>query len=777
MPPRRRQQFTQEQIDQQLQQIHLLDPSSSSENLEQLGPIIKQIHTNRQQDAYLRTIQGLIDSKDAEIEKICSENYQDFISSVSTLFTVKSYTDKMKENITSLDTSVAQLGGGLVEKKRALLQSKKTAANLDEAIDNLQACLRVLDVVDRVGDMIRQGKYWSALRSLEDIQSMPPTSLSQTPFFQHLLSSLPSLRGQIKDAVTASMKQWLLEIRNISAEVGRQAVEAMESRMKRWRQRREKDALLRPNRVGSAVEMITYEKIEFNVLDNENLHVDFKPLFQCIHIYTTLDSLSDLQKSYQADRKAQSDLILPSPLPLASLPSLIQEISGFFIVESHVLETTNTFRSERDVEELWDALVARLTTAIDYSLRKENDAGNFLKVKENLLSFMMTVETYSYSSTSLSSFIIVLFEKYARLLETEFTKRFEDIVNEDEQYAMKSESDEELAKVLETVWIEEPERKEIQAASFSLPLPWSQTFYLCCQEIRTFIQKFYAFVEGVNQHRDIDELLSKSLDNLLSKSISEAIAKRLASTRAMAQVAQIVTNLEHFQVACGELGRSLTNLRSTQRGGIIRLSSTSSFQSTISRSLQRMSNLINSKLDQCFELSEYDWTPKSRETSPSMYLYELANWLTTVVDSLAIKESYKEEAYKGAMGYISECLMDFLTGRDIPMMNDNAISNILIDVDFLEDILKQIGRAHLSSVFAELRLTTSIPLSGTVQEYLVPANRQASYSAVKPKRLQSLLEKLARCGAQQRDATSRELGERRRREAEAVGRVYPGENR
>src|ERR1700761_4344021 len=123
MPPRARPTFTPESIDQQLQQIHLLDPSSSSENLEQLGPIIKQIHTNRQQEAFLRTVQGLIESKDADIEKICSENYQDFISSVSTLFTVKSYTDKMKENISSLDASVAQLGRGLVEKKRGLLQS------------------------------------------------------------------------------------------------------------------------------------------------------------------------------------------------------------------------------------------------------------------------------------------------------------------------------------------------------------------------------------------------------------------------------------------------------------------------------------------------------------------------------------------------------------------------------------------------------------------------------------------------------------------------------
>jgi hypothetical protein len=40
-----------------------------------------------------------------------------------------------------------------------------------------------------------------------------------------------------------------------------------------------------------------------------------------------------------------------------------------------------------------------------------------------------------------------------------------------------------------------------------------------------------------------------------------------------------------------------------------------------------------------------------------MYLYELVNWLTTVVDSLVIKEAYKDEAYKGALEYIAECLM------------------------------------------------------------------------------------------------------------------------
>jgi hypothetical protein len=99
------------------------------------------------------------------------------------------------------------------------------------------------------------------------------------------------------------------------------------------------------------------------------------------------------------------------------------------------------------------------------------------------------------------------------------------------------------------------------------------------------------------------------------------------------------------------------SLSSAQGGGAIRLNASTSFGITLSRALARITGLITSKLDDFFELSEYDWTPKTREDAPSMYLYELVNWLTTVVDSLVIKEAYKDEAYKGAVSYIAECFM------------------------------------------------------------------------------------------------------------------------
>lgn len=101
-----------------------------------------------------------------------------------------------------------------------------------------------------------------------------------------------------------------------------------------------------------------------------------------------------LQQRLCSQIQIQSDLILPIPLPLGSLSAVTQEISGFFIVETHVLETTGTFRSEREVEELWEGVVSRLTIAVQSSLRAESDPDSFLRVKECLIGFIMTLEVH-----------------------------------------------------------------------------------------------------------------------------------------------------------------------------------------------------------------------------------------------------------------------------------------------------------------------------------------------------------------------------------------------
>lgn len=145
---------------------------------------------------------------------------------------------------------------------------------MDDAIETLQTCLRLLDLVHRVGELTREGKYWGALRvglilrgpadreMLEDLSHLPPPSISNTPFYLHLISSLPSLRLSIKDAVTAGTKSWLFDIRESSALVGKLALKHMDSRIKRWRARREKDGNIRLANIGGALELVNNERTE-----------------------------------------------------------------------------------------------------------------------------------------------------------------------------------------------------------------------------------------------------------------------------------------------------------------------------------------------------------------------------------------------------------------------------------------------------------------------------------------------------------------------------------
>lgn len=90
--------------------------------------------------------------------------------------------------------------------------------------------------------------------------------------------------------------------------------------------------------------------------------------------------------------KAQADLILPEPLNSSSIFLVTQELVGFFIIEVHVLNTTGSFRSEREVEDLWETLVQRLGIAVEASLKNEQDPDAFLRIKEGLLGFVMTLE-------------------------------------------------------------------------------------------------------------------------------------------------------------------------------------------------------------------------------------------------------------------------------------------------------------------------------------------------------------------------------------------------
>lgn len=141
-----------------------------------------------------------------------------------------------------------------------------------------------------------------------------------------------------------------------------------------------------------------------------------------------------------------------SSLSLATtLLPLTEDIIGFFIIENHVLRTTRSFRSQREVEELWDVVVSRLVQVVQAILRNEGDVDTFLGCKDVILSFIQTLEVgtcsrpaydalsmtsrtsfhkgYSYETEQLRSLIMILFESYADLLQRTISAELKKVCN------------------------------------------------------------------------------------------------------------------------------------------------------------------------------------------------------------------------------------------------------------------------------------------------------------------------------------------------------------
>ena len=146
--------------------------------------------------------------------------------------------------------------------------------------------------------------------------------------------------------------------------------------------------------------------------------------------------------------------------------------------------------------------------------------------------------------------------------------------------------------------------------------------------------------------------------------VSDAIAQRVQTTRNLSQLAQIVVNVFFFETACAELENLLVALRASHRGGAVQLSAVESFRGTLEATHSRIVKTIGLKLDDCFELAEYDWTttrssPKMDDEQPSIYLTEMADYLNTVMHSVLVQVPpvVLNAIYRGALEHIADTMM------------------------------------------------------------------------------------------------------------------------
>ncbi|OAA44910.1 Exocyst complex subunit Sec15-like protein [Metarhizium rileyi] len=591
--------------------------STDSDFLDYLIPVLKDAAISRRIPTLIQCFTRYSEDREADVERIGLTKHEEFLDSVSKLQHVREDTVSLTTEILKLNESIQASTEKLAEQKGALVNTKAVRQNIADATEALRDSLKVLYAVNHAHDLIRQKNYYSALKSLEDLQNEHLVPILQNRYAtQHRLAdviqkSIPGSQRSISEAVMTDLNTWLFRVRETSQFLGEVAFYHTEMRRSRQRKRVEDDNFLTNFKLNSSIELVCDESEEFDVLDNEELQVNFTPLFEALHIHAALGQSVSFRAEYAATRRQQKDLLLPSSVGLltddeSSLSSLLEGIAGFAIIEKETMRRVPHLRTAADIEELWESMCSASISLTSRALNDVSNAEVLLKIKGFIALFVQTMEGWGYSISTLDTFLLALFDKYAELLKHRFSEDFQEIVSTDDYMPMAINSREEYEKVVNVSWF--IQSQAVEDVTFPCVLPFSQMYPLCCIDVRNFLNQFYFFSDDHFQHAEvIDDALRKSLDELLTEKVCRSLVERLSS-QYLGQIVQILINLEHFEIACQELEQLLIRARSSSSaGGPLKLKATEEFRNNKKTAEKRIFELVNSKIDDLVDTAEYDW--------------------------------------------------------------------------------------------------------------------------------------------------------------------------
>jgi hypothetical protein len=383
-----------------------------SDYIDQLIPIMKDArYSNQLQSAF----DQFSNDREAEIEKMCNANHQDFVSSVDSMLRIRDQTVQMSSEILQLNESIQESIENLAEQKKALVDSRGVRQNINEATQALNACLNVLRLANKVQDMLREKNYYGALRALDELQTVHLKAIDRYKIADMIEKSVPQTQDQIREAVKNDLSTWLYRIRESAQFLGEVSFYYTDVRRTRNQNRAEADERFSKFKLNSALELVADETDEFDVLNNEEAgnETDFSPLFEAMHINETLGKSDQFRLEYAGDRRTQKDLIIPTKLNLldeecGDLSSLLESIAGFAIIEKATMSKTTNLRHQSDVsespglyamlltctqvDELWDSMCQSAINLITKNLHTVENDELLLRIKGRVALFMLTME-------------------------------------------------------------------------------------------------------------------------------------------------------------------------------------------------------------------------------------------------------------------------------------------------------------------------------------------------------------------------------------------------
>nr|KAF6424847.1 exocyst complex component 6 [Molossus molossus] len=663
----------------------------------------------------MEKLDACIRNHDKEIEKMCNFHHQGFVDAITELLKVRTDAEKLKVQVTDTNRRFQDAGKEVIVQTEDIIRCRIQQRNITTVVEKLQLCLPVLEMYSKLKEQMSAKRYYSALKTMEQLENVYFPRVSQYRFCQLMIENLPKLREDIKEISMSDLKDFLESIRKHSDKIGETAMK--------------------------------------QVLTVQDL-VDFSPVYRCLHIYSVLGDEETFENYYRKQRKKQARLVLQ---PQSNMHETVDgyrryftQIVGFFVVEDHILHVTQGLVTRAYTDELWNMALSKIIAVLRAHSSYCTDPDLVLELKNLIVIFADTLQGYGFPVNRLFDLLFEIRDQYNETLLKKWAAVFRDIFEEDNYSPIPVVNEEEYKIVISKFPFQDP---DLEKQSFPKKFPMSQSVPRIYIQVKEFIYASLQFSESLHRSStEIDDMLRKSTNLLLTRTLNSCLLNLIRKPHiGLTELVQIIINTTHLEQACKYLEDFITNITNISQETVhtTRLYGLSTFKDARHAAEGEIYTKLNQKIDEFVQLADYDWTMSEPDGRASGYLMDLINFLRSIFQVFThLPGKVAQTACMSACQHLSTSLMQMLLDNELKQISMGAIQQFNLDVIQCElfassEPVPGFQGDTLQLAFIDLRQLLDLFMVWDWSTYLADYGQPASkYLRVNPNTALTLLEKM-----------------------------------
>uniref|UniRef100_A0A673J351 Exocyst complex component n=1 Tax=Sinocyclocheilus rhinocerous TaxID=307959 RepID=A0A673J351_9TELE len=650
-----------------------------------IGPTLRSVYDGQEHGLFMDKLEGRIRNHDREIEKMCNHHFQGFVDSITELLKVRGEAQKLKCQVTETNQKLQNDGKELLTSMDELRQCRLQQRNIATTIDKLTHCLPVLEMYSKLQEQMRAKRYYPALRTLEQLEGSCLPQAGSYRFCAIMAENIPRLRTHIRDVSMSDLKDFLESIRKHSDKIGETA---MKQSVSGRRIQKEVCSGTEVDRNGSN----PFSEKDSGILDvedEEENEVREERLISAVFrmcIWFTQGARDTFENYYRKQRRKQARLVLQ---PHSSMHETLEgyrhyfnQIVGFFVVEDHILHTTQGLVNRAYVEELWELALSKTIAALRTHSSYCTDPDLILDLKNLIVLFADTLQGYGFPVNQLFDMLLEMRDQYGEILLKKWNQSFRQILDQDNYSPIPVASPEEYQRIAGQFPFQDP---ELDKMPFPKKLPFSEFVSKVYSQLKEFIYACLKYSEDLHlSSTEIDDMIRKSTNLLLTRTLSHCLQYAIKKKNVgLAELVQIIINTTHLEQSCHYLEEFISNITNVPPDTInaTKLYGTSTFKDARHAAEEEIYTNLNQKIDQFLQLADYDWMAAQGGGQASDYLSDLIAFLcSTFAVFTHLPGKVAQTACMSACKHLSTSLLQLLLEADVRQVSMGALQQFNVDV-------------------------------------------------------------------------------------------------